>query len=118
MCILLARERQAPDAARSHRSDRTARAECDPGAAGAVQKSGQGHFVWLVDKDGKAEQRPVTVGDWYDNGWFINEGLHPGDQLVVDGGQRLSNGATVIVTSGKPANGSGSASAPTAAVNR
>jgi len=66
----------------------------------AVQQSGQGHFVWLVDKDGKAEMRPVTVGDWYDDSWFINEGLHTGDRLVVDGGQRLSSGATVIVTTG------------------
>ncbi|MEO8125057.1 MAG: efflux RND transporter periplasmic adaptor subunit, partial [Burkholderiales bacterium] len=56
----------------------------------AVQQSGQGHFVWLVGKDGKAELRPVVVGDWYENNWFITEGLHAGEQLVVDGGQRLS----------------------------
>ena len=31
----------------------------------AVQQSGQGHFAWLVNKDGKAEMRPITVGDWY-----------------------------------------------------
>ncbi|HRP28624.1 MAG TPA: efflux RND transporter periplasmic adaptor subunit [Burkholderiaceae bacterium] len=64
----------------------------------AVQQSGQGHFVWLVDRDGKAEQRPVEVGDWYEDSWFINEGLHAGEQLVVDGGQRLSPGAKVTVT--------------------
>jgi membrane fusion protein (multidrug efflux system) len=82
---------------------------------GAVQQGGQGHFVWLVDKDGKAQQRPVNVGDWYQNSWFINEGLHPGDQLVVDGGQRLSSGATVTVTSHDPANpADASASAPAA----
>jgi membrane fusion protein (multidrug efflux system) len=82
---------------------------------GAVQQGGQGHFVWLVDKDGKAQQRPVTVGDWYQNSWFINEGLHTGDQLVVDGGQRLSSGATVTVTSHDPADpADASASAPAA----
>ncbi len=82
---------------------------------GAVQQGGQGHFVWLVDKDGKAQQRPVTVGDWYQNSWFINEGLHPGDQLVVDGEQRLSSGATVTVTSHDPADpADASASAPAA----
>ena len=63
----------------------------------AVQQSGQGHFVWLVDKDGKAEQRPIVVGDWYQDGWFVNEGLHAGDQLVVNGAQRLTQGAAVKV---------------------
>jgi len=65
----------------------------------AVQQSGQGHFVWLVDKAGKAELRPVTLGDWYEDSWFVTEGLRTGDQLVVDGGLRLSAGATVVVTS-------------------
>ncbi len=64
----------------------------------AVQQSGQGHFVWLVDKQGLAEQRPVVVGDWYQGSWFITEGLHAGEQLVVDGAQRLLPGAKVIVT--------------------
>jgi len=63
----------------------------------AVQQSGQGHFVWLVGKDGKAEQRPIAVGDWYQDGWFVNEGLHAGDQLVVDGALRLTQGAVVRV---------------------
>jgi membrane fusion protein, multidrug efflux system len=63
----------------------------------AVQQSGQGHFVWLVGKDGKAEQRPIAVGDWYQDGWFVNEGLHAGDQLVVDGALRLTQGAVVKV---------------------
>lgn len=64
----------------------------------AVQQGGKGHFVWLVNKDGKAELRPVVVGDWYGDGWFISEGLQAGDQLVVDGALRLSQGATVKVT--------------------
>ena len=63
----------------------------------AVQQSGQGHFVWLVNKEGKAELRPVVVGEWYRDSWFISEGLKAGEQLVVDGAQRLSAGATVKV---------------------
>jgi len=63
----------------------------------AVQQGGKGHFVWLVDPDGKAVLRPVIVGDWYGDSWFITEGLHSGDQLVVDGVQRMSQGAKVIV---------------------
>jgi len=63
----------------------------------AVQQGANGHFAWLVDTDGTVEQRPVMVGDWYENNWFINEGLNAGDQLVVDGGMRLSPGVTAIV---------------------
>ncbi|MBN8499365.1 MAG: efflux RND transporter periplasmic adaptor subunit [Candidatus Accumulibacter sp.] len=63
----------------------------------AVQQGAQGHFVWLVNKEGKAEQRPIVVGDWYREHWFVSEGLQAGDQLVVDGGMRLSSGATVTV---------------------
>jgi membrane fusion protein (multidrug efflux system) len=63
----------------------------------AVQQGAKGHFAWVVNKDGKAEQRPLVVGDWYGDGWFINEGLRPGDQVVVDGGMRLAPGAAVIV---------------------
>jgi membrane fusion protein (multidrug efflux system) len=59
----------------------------------AVQQGSKGHFVWVVDKDGKAENRPVAVGDWYGDQWFINDGLVAGDQVVVDGGLRVRAGA-------------------------
>ena len=44
----------------------------------AVQQGSKGHFVWVVDKDGKAENRPVVPGDWYGDQWFINAGLNAG----------------------------------------
>ncbi len=31
----------------------------------AVQQGAKGHFVWVVDKDNKAESRPVSVGQWH-----------------------------------------------------
>jgi membrane fusion protein (multidrug efflux system) len=63
-----------------------------------VQQGAKGHFVWVVDKDGKVENRPVAVGDWYGDQWFINDGLRAGDQVVVDGGMRLRPGETARVT--------------------
>lgn len=51
----------------------------------AVQESSKGHFVWVVDKENKAEMRPVIVGEWRGNDWFIYEGLRAGDRVVVDG---------------------------------
>jgi membrane fusion protein (multidrug efflux system) len=64
----------------------------------AVQQGARGHFVWVVNKAGKAEQRPVEVGDWYGDSWFISQGLAAGDQVVVDGGLRLAPDAPVKAT--------------------
>jgi len=73
----------------------------------AVQQGSKGHFVWVVDADGKAENRPVSVGDWYGDQWFIHEGLKAGDQVVVDGGLRLRAGAQTrpVPLSTAPASG-------------
>ena len=61
----------------------------------AVQQGAKGHFVWVVTKENKAENRPVAVGEWHGDEWFINEGLKPGEDVVVDGGLTLQPGATV-----------------------
>lgn len=61
----------------------------------AVQESAKGQFVWVVDKDGKAEPRPVVTGDWHNNDWFISQGLRAGEQVVVDGGITLRPGVAV-----------------------
>jgi membrane fusion protein (multidrug efflux system) len=62
-----------------------------------VQQGSKGHFVWVVGKDGKVEQRPVTVGQWRGDEWFISEGLRSGEQVVVEGGLTLAPGMTVSV---------------------
>jgi membrane fusion protein, multidrug efflux system len=61
----------------------------------AVQQSAKGHFVWVANKDNKAELRPVVVGEWKGEGWLIAEGLVDGDRVVVDGGVRLTADAPV-----------------------
>jgi membrane fusion protein (multidrug efflux system) len=61
----------------------------------AVQQGAKGHFVWVIDAEGRAEQRPVTVGDWYEDSWFIVQGLHAGERVVVEGVLRLRPGAAV-----------------------
>jgi membrane fusion protein (multidrug efflux system) len=61
----------------------------------AVQQAPKGHFVWVVGKENKAEPRPVSLGDAYENDWFIFEGLRAGDQVVVDGVLTLRPGALV-----------------------
>ena len=61
----------------------------------AVQQGAKGHFVWVVDATNHAEQRPVVVGDWYADSWFVLQGLRVGERVVVDGGLRLRPGAAV-----------------------
>ncbi len=64
----------------------------------AVQQGAKSHFVWVVGKDGKAEQRAVQVGQWSGDDWLIIEGLQVGEQVVVDGGIRVAPGAELKVT--------------------
>lgn len=72
----------------------------------AVQQGAKGHFVWVVNQAGKAELRPVVVGEWYRDSWFITEGLAAGDQVVVDGTLRLAPDAPVQVKPYVPKPGS------------
>jgi len=65
----------------------------------AVQQGGKGSFVWIVDKENKVQERPVTVGPWHGDEWFISEGVQTGEQVVVDGALTLSPGAQVQVAS-------------------
>jgi membrane fusion protein (multidrug efflux system) len=66
----------------------------------AVLQGAQGQFVWVVDKESKVEPRPVEVGTWHGDDWFINRGLAAGDVVVVDGVLRLGPGAPVKVVEG------------------
>jgi membrane fusion protein (multidrug efflux system) len=63
----------------------------------AVLQGARGFFVWIVDKDGKAQTRPVEVGDWQGDNWFINKGLSAGDKLVTDGIIRLAKDTPVKI---------------------
>jgi membrane fusion protein (multidrug efflux system) len=51
----------------------------------------------VINKEGKAEFRPVTVGDWYGDDVFIDAGLRAGDQIVVDGVLSVRQGEPVKV---------------------
>ena len=51
-------------------------------------------FVWTV-VDGKAHQQPVEVGDFKGDGIIILSGLRPGDKVIVNGQQKVSEGMKV-----------------------
>jgi membrane fusion protein (multidrug efflux system) len=87
----------------------------------AVLQGAKSHFVWVLDPDSKPHQRVVDVGDWHGDDWFVNEGLKPGERVVVDGAIRVSQDAQIKVVSA-PAGAPGAApaapaSAPAAAAS-
>jgi membrane fusion protein (multidrug efflux system) len=63
----------------------------------AVVQTAKGHAVFVV-KDGKAELRNVEVGQWQGaDGWFITSGLKSGEEVVVNGTNKLREGTPVKV---------------------
>jgi membrane fusion protein (multidrug efflux system) len=63
----------------------------------AVLQGAKGHFVVVLDAEDKAEIRPVQVGPWDHNDWFILSGLKAGDRVVTDGVVHLTPGAKAKV---------------------
>lgn len=68
----------------------------------AVQVGAQGQFVTIVDKDGKAAVRPIKTGSMSGTDWIINEGLMPGDKVIVNGLQKARPGAPVKAVEWNP----------------
>ncbi len=61
----------------------------------AVQTDQTGQFVLTVDPQGRATVRPVTVGRQEGQDWVIEQGLEEGDQVIVQGLQRVRPGQAV-----------------------
>jgi membrane fusion protein, multidrug efflux system len=76
----------------------------------AVQRGTQGTYVYTI-KNGHANLQPVKVDMTQGNISLIASGVAEGDQVVVDGQDRLQSGATVEVQ-GTGGAGSGAGPAP------
>ena len=61
----------------------------------SVQRSSQGDSVKVVGADGMVETRPVKVGSGKDGQWVVLSGLKDGEQVVVDGFQKMMGKAPV-----------------------
>ena len=55
----------------------------------AVTRTQQGDKITVVGADGKLSQRTVKVGAARNNQWVVLEGLKEGEQVMVDGFQKL-----------------------------
>jgi membrane fusion protein (multidrug efflux system) len=61
----------------------------------AVAELQGGYQVAVVDRDDKVSIRAVKTGDKVDSQWIINEGLHPGERVIVEGLQKVRQGIQV-----------------------
>jgi membrane fusion protein (multidrug efflux system) len=61
----------------------------------AVARGPQGDTVMVVDDAGKVATRPVKIGGAKDSKWVVLDGLKTGEQVIVDGFQKLQPNATV-----------------------
>src|SRR3954469_2602490 len=94
----------------------------------AVTRSPQGDTVMVVDAKGQVAPRAIKIGGSQDNQWIVMAGLTPGEQVVVDGFQKMRPGAPVkpvpwnagggpAGTAAVPKAGAASAPAPAAAAS-
>jgi multidrug efflux system membrane fusion protein len=63
----------------------------------AVQRGPSGPYVYVVGDDLAAHRRPVTVGHEELRASIVEDGLRPGERVVVDGAGRLTDGAKVSI---------------------
>jgi membrane fusion protein (multidrug efflux system) len=52
-------------------------------------------MAWVVNGEGVIEERALSVIQDRGNDWVVDEGLNPGDRIVVAGFQKTAPGATV-----------------------
>jgi membrane fusion protein (multidrug efflux system) len=61
----------------------------------AVQQVLDKTFVTIVDSDNKAQMIPVTMGPRIGSYWVVEQGLKPGDNVIVEGFQKAPTGTAV-----------------------
>jgi multidrug efflux system membrane fusion protein len=75
--------------------------------AAAVQRGAQGLFVYVAKPDNTVTLRPVKLGATQGTTVAVAEGVAPGESVVIDGIDRLRDGARIdpIVRDGRPDDG-------------
>lgn len=58
----------------------------------AVLENPQGKYVYIIDKDGTVNIRPIKTEKQYNGFWTITEGLEPEEKIVSKGVQKLRPG--------------------------
>ncbi|MBN1662233.1 MAG: efflux RND transporter periplasmic adaptor subunit [Deltaproteobacteria bacterium] len=62
----------------------------------AVSRDPKGNpLTFIVDKEGKAQRRPLTLDRAIGDAWLVSSGLAEGDQVIVEGMQKVKPGIPV-----------------------
>lgn len=61
----------------------------------AVQQGPNGPVVYIVAEGDKVDVRDVKATNWQGDRWVIEDGLHPGERVMIDGFQRVMPGVQV-----------------------
>jgi membrane fusion protein (multidrug efflux system) len=80
----------------------------------AVTRGSTGDTVMVVGADGKVAPRAVKIGAAVDGRWLVLDGLKPGEQVMVDGFQKLRGNAPVKAVPWSPGAASGAPAAASA----
>jgi membrane fusion protein, multidrug efflux system len=73
--------------------------------ASAVQHGAPGTYVYVVGADDTVSARTIDLGPLDGAMFAVNKGLSPGDRVVVDGADRLRDGAKVLISAAEGSNG-------------
>lgn len=69
----------------------------------AIQYGVKGTFVYVVNANKTVSVRPVTTGPTYEELTVISRGVEPGEQVVTEGTDKLTDGAPVTLPGHPPA---------------
>ena len=81
----------------------------------AIQRGAPGTFVYLANADNTVTVRPVTLGPTSGDRVAVQSGLAAGDLVVIDGADKLRNGARIALRDPNGGGAAGTAGAPGAA---
>jgi multidrug efflux system membrane fusion protein len=70
--------------------------------AAAPQDSAKGEFVYVINQDSTAELRPVKLGQRQGDLVVVEQGLKPGERVVINGQAGVMPGGKVRVDNGAP----------------
>jgi membrane fusion protein, multidrug efflux system len=71
-------------------------------ASTVVQRGPQGTFAYVIKDDQTVEQRPIKVARIEEGKAIIDDGLTPGERVVVDGQYRLQPGSKIRLVDPPP----------------
>jgi membrane fusion protein (multidrug efflux system) len=65
----------------------------------SIMQGAMGSFVYMMDKDSKAVQKKIEVGEWVGEKAIVSNGLKLGEKFICEGNARVMPGMSVKIAS-------------------